>query len=266
MPSTQRAGDGAGGSGGAPTGQIPRAVAILEAVATRGASTAKEIAEATGIPLPSVYRLCGELIAVDYLVHLRDEARFALGYQLHKLGVGLHRDIGMPPAARREVRSLQEDIGMATYLAIHRGTEFVVVFVASSPACPPLEPMGFGFHDHPYATAFGKLGLSDLDPTGRREYLAGTRLVPLTPSTLTDPAELDAHLDRIAASGVAWEFGEFQEGTDCLAVPLRAGDGTLVGSVATSGPARAYAGRHRHLEDRVRACATRVARLYRTGR
>ena len=155
---------------------------------------------------------------------------------------------------------------MATYLAIHRGTEFVVVFVASSPACPPLEPMGFGFHDHPYATAFGKLGLSDLDPTGRREYLAGTRLVPLTPSTLTDPAELDAHLDRIAASGVAWEFGEFQEGTDCLAVPLRAGDGTLVGSVATSGPARAYAGRHRHLEDRVRACATRVARLYRTGR
>lgn len=139
-----------------------------------------------------------------------------------------------------------------------------MVYVASAPSCPPIEPMGFGFHEYPHATAFGKLGLSELDAPERRAYLAGP-LPALTGATLTDPQALAAHLDEVAARGVAWEHGEFQAGVDCLAVPLRAGDGMLLGSVAVSAPSRAYHGRARHIEDRVRTCAGRVARAYRTG-
>ncbi|MDN6330370.1 MAG: helix-turn-helix domain-containing protein, partial [Brachybacterium sp.] len=41
--------------GEAPAGQIARALAVLEAVAEHGSSTARGIADATGIPLPTVY-------------------------------------------------------------------------------------------------------------------------------------------------------------------------------------------------------------------
>src|SRR5699024_9570535 len=41
----------------APAGQIARALAVLEAVAEHGSSTARGIADATGIPLPTVYRI-----------------------------------------------------------------------------------------------------------------------------------------------------------------------------------------------------------------
>src|SRR5699024_8916562 len=41
----------------APAGQIARALAVLEAVAEHGSSTACGIADATGIPLPTVYRI-----------------------------------------------------------------------------------------------------------------------------------------------------------------------------------------------------------------
>lgn len=250
---------------GQPAGQIARAIAVLEAVAAHGSSTARSIADLTGIPLPTVYRIAQELIRAEYLVHLRDEKRFALGYKLHRLAVGLHEDLGVPAVVREEVRSLHRDLGMAAYLAVHRGADFVVVFVADAPHCPRLSPMGFGFHENPHATAFGKAGLASLDTTELEAYLRGGPLTALTGHTITDPEVLRAELAEIAATGLAREHQEFVEGVECLALPIKASDGMLIGTVAVSAPVRAYEGRRRHVEDRMRACASRAGRGYRLG-
>lgn len=251
--------------GEVPSGQIARAIAVLEAVAEHGSSTARTIAQATSIPLPTVYRIAQELIRAEYLVHLKDEQRFALGYKLHRLAVGLHDDLGIPRAVREEVHGMHRDLGMAAYLAIHRGTDFVVVHVSDSPAAPRLSPMGFGFHESPHATAFGKVGLSALSIEERDAFLADRTLLAHTDRTVTDPELLRRHLDEIAERGMAWEHQEFQLGTDCLAATIRADDGMLIATVAVSAPVAAYAGRVRHVEDRVRACASRAGRAYRLG-
>lgn len=250
---------------GPPSGQIGRAIAVLEAVAANGSSTARSIADLTGIPLPTVYRIAQELIRAQYLVHLRDEKRFALGYKLHRLAVGLHEDLGIPAAVREEVRSLHRDLGMAAYLAVHRGADFVVVFVADAPHCPRLSPMGFGFHENPHATAFGKAGLASLGTTEQEAYLNRGPLTALTDFTITDPAVLRGELAEISATGIAREHQEFVEGVECLAVPIKASDGMLIGTVAVSAPVGAYPGRRRHIEDRMRACASRAGRSYRLG-
>lgn len=249
----------------APAGPIARAIAVLEAVAENGSSTARSIADATAIPLPTIYRIAQELIRAEYLVHLRDEKRFALGYKLHRLAVGLHEDLGVPRSVREEVWALHEALGMAAYLAIHRGADFVVVFVADSPRAPRLQPMGFGFHENPHATAFGKVGLAALEHQESEAYLTGGGLTALTRQTLTDPGMLRAQLAEVAERGIAWEHQEFREGTDCMAVPIKASDGMLIGTVAVSAPVAAYEGRRRHVEDRVRACASRAGRAYRLG-
>lgn len=257
--------DGARRDEQVPAGQIARAIAVLEAVAGNGSSTARSIADATGIPLPTVYRIAQELIRAEYLVHLRDEKRFALGYKLHRLAVGLHEDLGVPSVVREEVRSLHRDLGMAAYLAVHRGADFVVVFVADAPHCPRLRPMGFGFHENPHATAFGKAGLASLDVSEQESYLRTAELTALTPHTITDPAVLRAQLHEIAATGLAREHQEFLTGVECLAMPISASDGMLIGTVAVSAPVAAYEGRRRHVEDRMRACASRAGRSYRLG-
>ena len=249
----------------APAGQIARAIVVLEAVAEHGSTTARAIAEITGIPLPTVYRIAQELIRAEYLVHLRDEKRFALGYKLHRLAMGLHEDLGVPRAVRAEVRALHRDLGMAAYLAIHRGADFVIVHVVDSPRCPRLTPMGFGFHESPHATAFGKVGLSSLELDQRDAYLVGGPLRANTDRTITDPDLLRSQLDDIAARGIAWEHEEFQTGSACLAAAIRADDGMLIATVAVSAPVAGYAGRTRHVEDRVRACASRAGRIYRLG-
>lgn len=249
----------------APVGQIGRALAVLEAVAQEHGAGAREIARRTGIPLPSVYRIVHELMGAGYLVHLREEQRFALGYSLHRLAVGLHQDLGIPRAVREELRALHVDLGCATYLAIHRGSDFVVVDVVDSPSAPRLEPMGFGFHESPHATAFGKVALSALPSDACERVLGVDPLRAHTSETITDPVRLHEQLHEVRERGIAWEHEEFQPGIDCLAAPITAGDGMLIGSVAISAPSRSFDGRRLHVEDRIRACAARAGRAFRLG-
>lgn len=260
----------------ATSGSVHRTLVILEVVAERGGASAREIAEVTGLPLPTVYRLARELIDGGYLVHIRERQRFELGYQLHRLGVSLHRQIGLPRQLKNEVRALHDTLQAAAYLAIHRGSQIVVVYVADSPAHPRLEPMGFGFHEAPHATAFGKILLAHLDEGQRTLHLGAAQpagidagsdarrtLPALTEATITDRDELDQHLGEVAAQGIAWEFGEFQAGTTCAAAAVHDPTGLLVGSIAVSAPHAHFQHCREQTERELRAAAARLGRLSR---
>jgi DNA-binding IclR family transcriptional regulator len=247
-------------------GSVRRTLEILEVVAARGGATAKEIADATGLPLPTVYRLSRELLDGDYLVHIREEKRFELGYKLHQLGVSLHQQIGVPREVRAEVIALHQQLGAAAYLAIHRGSQIVVVFTADSPACPRLEPLEFGFHEAPHATALGKILLAGMDESQRALHLDDEPMARFGPGTITSHAELAEQLRVVADRGIAWEFGEFQAGATCAAAAVRAANGALVGSVAVSGPDARFASGRGTVEAALRETASRLSRFYRSGR
>ena len=146
-----------------------RTLDILEVVAARGGASAKEIAEATGLPLPTVYRLARELLDSDYLVHIREEKRFELGYKLHQLGVSLHQQIGVPREVRAEVSALHEQLRRGGVL---RGAPRRRRSSSSSPptrrAAPRLRPIEFGFHEAPHATALGKILLANMERRAAR--------------------------------------------------------------------------------------------------
>lgn len=96
---------------------VEKTLAILEAVAERGGATAREVSDALGYPIPTVYRLLQALVQSDYLVHLAGEHRFELGYKLDRLGVSLHRQVGIPTSVRAEVSRLHSLTQTAAYFA-----------------------------------------------------------------------------------------------------------------------------------------------------
>ncbi len=237
---------------------MQRTLAILEAVASRGGATAKEIADRTELPLPTVYRLARELLASEYLVHIRDGNRFELGYKLHQLAISLHEQIGVPPGVRAEVDALHQQLGLAAYFAIHRGSQIVVVFTADSPGSPRLRSIDFGFHQAPHATALGKIFLADLDPGKRAAYLDDG----VGPTRRVTTTQLAQQLSLVVSRGVAWETGEWQAGSSCAAAAVRSSSGALLGSVAVSGPdARLIHGRGA-VEAALRASTSRIGRIY----
>jgi DNA-binding IclR family transcriptional regulator len=246
-------------------GSVHRTLQILEVVADRGGASAKEIADDTGLPLPTVYRLARELLDSDYLVHIREEKRFELGYKLHQLGVSLHQQIGVSREVRAEITALHQQLGVAAYFAVHRGSQITLVVTADSPRAPRLRPLAFGFHEAAHATALGKILLANMSPAQRALHLDPEPMPRFGSGTITGHRQLAEHLDRVADRGIAWEFGEFQDGATCAAAAVRGASGVLIGSVAVSGPEARFSSGRDEVEAALRGTASRVSRFYRSG-
>jgi DNA-binding IclR family transcriptional regulator len=244
---------------------VRRTLEILEVVAGRGGASAKEIADATGLPLPTVYRLARELLDSDYLIHIREEKRFELGYKLHHLGVCLHQQIGVSREVRAEVVALHHTVGAAAYFAVHRGSQIAVVFTADSAPWPRLRTIELGLHEASHASALGKILLADMTPSQRALHLGPEPMPRFSSATITGHRELTEQLDRVADRGIAWEFGELEDGATCAAAAVRSPGGVLMGSVAVSGPDARFASGRADVEAALRAAAARASRFHRSG-
>lgn len=243
-----------------------RTLAILEIVAERGGASAREVSDALGYPIPTVYRLLQTLVKNDYLVHLRTEHRFELGFKLDRLGVSLHRQVGVPRPVRAEIAGLHDRAEAAAYFAVYRGVDVVVAYVVDSPAHPRLTPLSFGFHEAAHATAFGKVMLAGMRSEHVTQYMDVHGMPRLTPETMVSRAELEQHLEVVAQRGVAWEREEFVPGMTCAAIGIRSGAGMIVGSVAISVPSTEITPvRKIELERLLRDTANQVSRYYRSG-
>ncbi|MCG7432495.1 IclR family transcriptional regulator [Kocuria indica] len=245
---------------------IERTLAILEIVAERGGASAREVSDALGYPIPTVYRLMQTLVKNDYLVHLRTEHRFELGFKLDRLGVSLHRQVGVPRPVRAEIAGLHDRAEAAAYFAVYRGADVVVAYVVDSPAHPRLTPLSVGFQEAAHATAFGKVMLAGMRSEHVTQYMDVHGMPRLTPETMVSRAELEQHLEVVAQRGVAWEREEFVPGMTCAAIGIRSGAGMIVGSVAISVPSTEITPvREIELEHLLRDTANQVSRYYRSG-
>ncbi|TAM66094.1 MAG: hypothetical protein EPN48_17155 [Microbacteriaceae bacterium] len=115
---------------------LEKTFAVLEFVAAHGGATVQEVAHGLGYPVPTVYRLAQPLVRAEYLVHLRDEGRFELGYKPHLLAVSLHRQVGVPTSVKIMVSELHQQTRMAAYFAVYRGRTWSSPTSAIRPTSP----------------------------------------------------------------------------------------------------------------------------------
>lgn len=244
---------------------IHRTFAVLEAVAASGSATAKEVAQRLEIPLPSVYRLLGELVATQYLVHLKEDGRFELGPKCFDLGQSFRQRLVAPSPIRQATDELHRTMETAAYFAVYRGPDIVLTHLSDCEKHPRLRPLRFGFHEAAHATAFGKILLSGMTRDERRSYIDARGMPILTPHTIARPDLLDDHLDTVSIRGIAWEHEEFLPRTTCAAAPVRDARGVNVGAIAVSMSARRAAGLESRIEAALREYAGRCSRYMRTG-
>lgn len=93
-----------------------------------------------------------------------------------------------------------------------------------------------GSHVPMHCTASGKLFLASMNRLERSRVLARLPLTRNTPRTLTDPARLEAELERLAVRGIGIDNEEFVRGMSAVAVPVRDGEDRVVAAVACHAP------------------------------
>ncbi|GAA0495436.1 transcriptional regulator [Paractinoplanes deccanensis] len=239
---------------------VERAMRVLDHFAAAGGPvTAKELATALGLTLPTTYHLLTTLVNGGYLVHLGEERAYALGHRVDDLARGLHRQIAVPPEVRRVASVVHREARAAAYYAALRDHEMIVAHVAECPRHPRINPLGVGFHQVPHATAFGKLMLAMLPPD-ELEAILVHGLPSVTAGTVTDLTLLRRQLRQVAGTGLAVEVDEFQAGLSCMAAPVTDAAGRFVGAVAISMPTGRLRSDRWSVERAVRLGAVRATR------
>jgi DNA-binding IclR family transcriptional regulator len=198
-------------------GVLDKAMTILQ-VFPRGDSalSPQEIAERTGLPLPTVYRLAQALSGHGLL--MKQGQRFRLGMTLLRLGAQVAEGISVREQALGHLKWLNQQTGENVELHIrYEETRIAVEQVRSLHNLRPFVDMGAPLPLH--LGAGGKVLLAWLPPL-EREGLIAASVARFGKRQNFDLHKLNTELERIGKFGWAASEGERAAGISAIAAPI----------------------------------------------
>lgn len=202
----------------------------------RGSATLAEVAHNVGLPRATVRRMLLTLVELGYMSQQAD--RFTLSPKLLGLGFTYLNSIPFYRSAQDVLEKLSNDINELCSLSVLDGTETVyVVHVQGRDLLS--RGMGVGTRLPAYATTFGRVLLAALPQAEREARIAQSKLVRLTPQTVTDPGLIHAAIDKVQRDGFSLVVEELSAGVIGLSVPVRDRRRNIVAAASVSmNPAR----------------------------
>lgn len=251
------------GSSGTATPSIQsldRGLLILEAVArsTEPVSLG-ELTTVLGIDRSSVFRLANTLKRRGFLAYPAGRKDFILGPAIWRLSHEYDWGNMLIKVANENLKMLATQLNETAHLAIREGKQ--ALFVAHASSNNVIAVSGQTGELVPlYCTAHGKALLADLDKGDLKALFGTARLKSYTKHTIVSMDALATHCAEIRAKGLAGDDGEYQEGIRCVASPIRAEGGTVIGSIGISAPESRFP-REKYEEwgARVRETAERIS-------
>lgn len=234
------------GSGGGPDRRgevrsVARALDILSAFSSAHPQlTLSELAEAVGLPRPSVRRIAVTLIERGFL--RQDPAgSYLLGVRLLELGSQVSETSAITHRAGAAADDLARMTGETILIAEVDWDSLSLLIIGRreprQPAAAETSPVGRRL---PLTSGcLAKAVLSGLPPEGAATIVPRLRLTPRTASTIVDPNRLAADVAASRARGYAIQSGEFLVGMAGAAVPVHV-SGRVVGALAVLGTAEHY--------------------------
>ncbi|MBE3565625.1 MAG: IclR family transcriptional regulator [Thermogemmatispora sp.] len=220
-------------------GVLDKAMAILEAF-PRGESALlpQEIAERTGLPLPTVYRLAQAL--AEHGLLMKEGSRFRLGLTLLRLGLLVAESIDVRRQALPHLTWLNGQTGENAELHIRQHETRVVIEVVRSPHnLRPFAEIGAPLPLH--RGAAGKVLLAWLSGEERLALARASRerfdSEQVAGERDWDEGSFVAELERVRRQGWAYSEGERVAGVAGLAAPIFDSRGRIAAALTLVAPA-----------------------------
>ncbi len=192
--------------------------------------TLGELAERTGLPMSTTYRLAAELVAWGALERADGGAGYRLGTRLGELGALAPRREELRAVARPFMQDLHDATQVCVRLAVIEGQRARYVETISDGRSPPASFADFG--ELPlHATSVGKVLLAHAPESLVSEVLQAD-LHRFTPHTLTAPTGLRRALGDVRRTGLAYEREELALGEESVASAVVGADRTPVAALA----------------------------------
>ena len=210
---------------------VERAFGLLEILGERGGEAGiSELADASGLALPTIHRLIRTLLRLGYVRQLPSR-RYAFGPGLVRLGE--QANALMATWARPSLERLERSVRETANLAVLDGD--MVTYVAQVPSRHQMRMFTeVGRRVYPHSTGVGKALLAQLRDDQVIEIVRRTGLPRYTANTIVDEAALLADLAAIRARGYSIDEGEQEVGVRCFAIAVP-GPASMT-AVSVSGP------------------------------
>ena len=239
---------------------LDRAFRVLEAFsAERPWLTLAELADASGLPRSTAYRLARQLEQHGALERVRDGWR--LGVRLFELGELVSRRQQLRDLALPHMEDLYEATRATVHLGVLEGDDVLYVEILSGHR-KVSAPSRIGGRMPAHATGVGKVLLAYRDDVIARLASDTRELTAVTAYTITDPQRLRAELLAVRRRGLAEDRQEAATGLVCIAAPLLVARDHAVAGLSV---AMAQRGRLKPdaVEVRLRETADRLSRTLR---
>jgi IclR family acetate operon transcriptional repressor len=200
---------------------VSRALAVLDALAANPCGqTAKGLAAATGLTLPTVYHLLNTLAAAGYASRDPESKLFTLGPRIPQLHQAYLERARPQPATRPFLLALYQATGRSVFLLRLFGDDAVVIDRIPGPESQAFGAGYVGYSLPAHLTAAGRVLLAFAGASRVQTYMAGRYGYSAGPFPPADANRLEAELTRIRAAGFAADRGESHHDICCLAAPI----------------------------------------------
>lgn len=218
--------------------QVPAAdqtLRILRYLAGRPASVAASaIARELNLPRSTVHHLLNTLAAHGFVLHLREERRWALGTSASELAGGFARQQPLARIGRPLVAALADRLGESAHLAVMSGSDVIYIVEERAPRRPALVT-DVGVRLPAHLTATGRAMLAALPREQVRAlYANAAAFSTRTGRGPVTPRELRELLRSIRAAGFASEDGEVTEGMRSVGAAVQDASGWPLAAVAVT--------------------------------
>lgn len=218
--------------GGAGAGTVAKALDVLDQIAAAGRPVRfAELQSGSRFPKATLYRLIQTLTREGMLSFDAERMTYAPGPRLMRLAHGAWAQFSLAPVARRFLDSLSAEVGEAVHLAqLDQGQ---VLYIDKRHAVHPVKMFAEAGRVGPaYCTGVGKAMLAHLPETEREEAIGKQSFHRFTAATITDAVALRLELEAVRRRGWAVDREEHEPGIICVAVPILAAGGSVLGGLS----------------------------------
>jgi DNA-binding IclR family transcriptional regulator len=209
---------------------------ILETIAaTASLISLGEAARRTGLHRSTTHHLLQSLVGAGYVHQDKKSRGYELTSKLFELTGRMWTPEQLGEIAQPFVADLTSISGEGASMATYR--DGIVSIVAKRDAEGPVRfVQSLGAERPIHATAVAKAIVAFLPEAELKGLLPRVRYESFTPRTITSQDALAAELERVRIAGYAYDDEEHIEGIRCIAAPVFAYTGRVVGSLCVVGP------------------------------
>lgn len=194
-----------------------------------------EICNALNMKKSSVHRILNTLYEYNYIERTAGGKRYKLSWELYYIGstVPLSRSLSSA-VCMPIINGLCEKYNESINMSVLTNNEAVVIYCAE-PSVGVKISNTIGDRQPLYATAKGKLFLSQMSDKKVFEYYRDTRIERFTQNTITTPGRMLNEIFDINECGFSMDREEHYIGITCISMPIRNFENRIVATLSCSG-------------------------------